>query len=145
MRTVLFSLLFLTLSLPVVAQHWAADYGSAQRTAADEGKSVVLVFSGSDWCAPCIKLDREIWQDPSFQAAAQEDFVFYRADFPGKKENRLSEELTEANEKLAERYNQRGAFPLVVILTPEGEVLGQTGYQKISPTEYLAVLEGFRQ
>ena len=145
MRTVLFSLLFLTLSLPVAAQHWATDYGSAQRTAAAEGKSVVLVFSGSDWCAPCIKLDREIWQDPSFQDAAQEDFVFYRADFPRKKENRLSEELTEANGKLAERYNQRGAFPLVVILTPEGEVLGQTGYQKTSPTEYLAILEGFRQ
>ena len=143
MRTVFLSLLLLILCLPAAAQQWTTDYETARQTAADEGKSVVLVFSGSDWCAPCIKLDREIWQDPTFQAAAEADFVFYRADFPRKKENRLSEDLTEANGKLAERYNVRGAFPLVVVLTPEGDVLGQTGYQKVSPNEYLALLEGF--
>ena len=145
MRTVTISFLLVMLSLPAAAQQWVTDYTTAQQTAAAEGKSVVLVFSGSDWCAPCIKLDREIWQDPGFQSAAGDDFVFYRADFPRKKEHRLSEDLTEANAALAERYNTRGAFPLVVVLTPEGDVLGQTGYQKVSPDEYLAVLEGFVQ
>ncbi|PPK86206.1 thioredoxin-related protein [Neolewinella xylanilytica] len=125
------------------AQQWVSDYDAALQTAAEEDKAVVLVFSGSDWCAPCIKLDRDIWQDASFQERAAKAFVFYRADFPRKKENQLSEALAEKNAQLAERYNQRGAFPLVVVLNPEGEVLGQTGYKKLSPTEYLEILESF--
>ncbi|WP_116105280.1 thioredoxin family protein [Lewinella sp. IMCC34191] len=134
---------FLLLSFAASAQQWATDYDDALQTAAEENKEVVLVFSGSDWCAPCIKLDRDIWQDASFQEKAAEEFVFYRADFPRKKENQLSDELTEKNAQLAERYNQRGAFPLVVVLDPKGEVLGQTGYKKLSPTEYLEILESF--
>ena len=125
------------------AQQWTADFATAQAQARTEGKHIVLVFSGSDWCAPCIKLDREIWQNPDFQAGAAKDFVFYRADFPRKKENQLDEALTAENAKLAEQYNQRGSFPLVVVLDGEGQVVGQTGYQKVTPTEYLAVLEGF--
>ncbi len=127
------------------AQQWAPEYATAQVIAAREGKHVVVVFSGSDWCAPCIKLDREIWQDANFQQAADADFVFYRADFPRRKENRLDDRLAAANVELAEAYNPRGAFPLVVVLTPEGGVVGQTGYQKLSPEAYLAVLKDFLQ
>ncbi len=144
MKTLLLLLAVSFLPLAASAQDWAPDYASAQQMAQQDGKSIVLVFSGSDWCAPCIKLDRAIWQDAGFQEKAAEDFVFYRADFPRKKENKLSDELTAANAQLAEQYNSRGAFPLVVVLSPEGEVLGQTGYKKITPDEYLAVLEGFR-
>ena len=145
MKTLLLSAAFFLCSTFAFAQQWAPDFASAQETAAKEGKHVVLVFSGSDWCAPCIKLDREIWQSDAFQKGADADFVFYRADFPRKKENKLDPGLTEANNKLAEAYNQRGAFPLVVVLTPDGKVVGQTGYQKITPDEYLAVLEDFVQ
>ena len=137
------SLLACFLCLTATAQQWAPDYVSAQAIAKEENKNIVLVFSGSDWCAPCIKLDREIWQNADFQSAAAEDFVFYRADFPRKKDNQLSEELATANAALAERYNPAGSFPLVVVLTPAGEVMGQTGYQKVSPADYLATLESF--
>ncbi|WP_116124674.1 thioredoxin family protein [Lewinella sp. IMCC34183] len=145
MKTLILSLTFLLVSLTATAQEWAPDFATAEAEAAAADKAVVLVFSGSDWCAPCIKLDREIWQDASFQEQAAADFVFYRADFPRKKENQLPAELSASNGKLAEQYNRRGAFPLVVVLTPEGEVLGETGYQKVSPDEYLAVLTGFRK
>ncbi len=142
MKTIIFLLPFL-FSISVAAQQWTADFDTALETAAQQDKQVVLVFSGSDWCAPCIKLERDIWEDPGFQKEASEDFVFYRADFPRKKENQLDEKLAAVNAQLAERYNQRGAFPLVVVLSPEGEVLGQTGYKKVSPFEYLAVLKAF--
>ena len=138
----LLSLCFLLASIGLAAQQWTSSYAGAQSLAQQDGKRIVLVFSGSDWCAPCIKLDREIWQNADFQQESGKEFVFYRADFPRKKENQLSAELAATNAQLAEQYNQRGSFPLVVVLDAEGKVLGQTGYQKITPDEYLAVLEG---
>ena len=100
MKTLIVCLTLLFASLTGRAQEWAPDFAAARATAAETHKPIVLVFSGSDWCAPCIKLDREIWQDQTFQEESAEEFVFYRADFPRKKENKLSAELTEANAQL---------------------------------------------
>jgi thioredoxin-related protein len=143
MKSMFLALAATLLSLTLSAQNWSENYADAQALAKEEGKNIVLVFSGSDWCGPCIRLEREIWTAEGFSEMAAEDFVFYKADFPRRKVNKLSEELSAQNSELAEKYNLRGAFPLVVILTPEGEVLGKTGYKKLTPPEYLAVLKGF--
>ena len=99
-----------------------------------------MVFSGSDWCAPCIKLDRTIFQSDVFKAEAEKKWVLLKADFPKKKGNALSETQTESNKKLAEKYNKEGNFPLVVLLDATGKVLGITGYKNVSPTEYVQLL-----
>ena len=66
-----------------------------------------------------------------------------KADFPRRKANKLSEEQTALNEKLAETYDQEGFFPLVVVLNKNGKVLGKMGYEKISPTDYFHKLMSF--
>ena len=48
-----------------------------------------MVFSGSDWCAPCIKLDKAVWQSEEFKKEAETNWVIYKADFPKKKANQL--------------------------------------------------------
>jgi thioredoxin-related protein len=102
----------------------------------EDDKLIVLVFQGSDWCSPCIKLDREIWNNNEFKKIANENFVMLLADFPRKKSNALSQIQKEKNYLLAEKYNPNGFFPFVVIFNSYGEVIGQTGYEKISPQEY---------
>lgn len=131
------------MTLSLSAQLWQPDFASAQATAKEANKNLVIVFSGSDWCGPCIKLARDIWDQEAFFLPAEAAFVFYKADFPRRKANKLSEEVSATNAGLAEQYNQRGSFPLVVIVTPEGEVLGSTGYKKVSPTDYLEILQSF--
>jgi thioredoxin-related protein len=125
------------------AQLWQTNFSTALDTAKQQEKNLVLVFSGSDWCAPCIRLDREVWTDTSFIAAAPEHLVFYKADFPRRKTNRLSEALQESHARLAERYNRKGSFPFVVVLNPEGEILGEMGYRNVPALEYLSTLESF--
>jgi hypothetical protein len=66
------------------------------------------------------------------------------ADFPKKKENQLSEEIQKHNHMLAEKNNQEGYFPLVVVLDIHGKVLGKTGYQNISVEKYIEILESFK-
>lgn len=127
----------------IQAQNWQTDIDQAKVLAAKENRKIVLVFQGSDWCAPCIKLEREIWSTEEFNDYAKDHFIMLQADFPRKKNNQLSVDLQEHNNKLAERYNKNGYFPFVLVLDKEGRVLGETGYKKMSPSEYIKLLESF--
>ena len=129
----------------LLAQDWQTDFTKAKEIASAEDKSIVLVFQGSDWCAPCMKLDREIWSTDDFKEYAANHYVMLQADFPRRKANALSDEQTKANAALAEKYNTRGVFPFVVVLDGEGKVLGQKGYKKTTPDLYIKELNAFIQ
>jgi thioredoxin-related protein len=131
---------FLFISLCTFSQNWKNNIEEAKTEAKISNKNILLVFSGSDWCAPCIKLDRTIFQTEVFKAEAAKKWVLVKADFPKKKGNALSEAQTESNKKLAEKYNKEGNFPLVVLLDASGKVLGITGYKNVSPIEYVQLL-----
>lgn len=143
-RSILFGI-FLMLTGFLHAQNWKTDLEEARAQAQDENKEVLLVFQGSDWCAPCIKLDREIWTSAEFKQYAKEHYVLVKADFPRRAKNQLEPEQQEKNNKLAEKYNPQGYFPLVIILDKEGNVLGKTGYKKLPPKEYIALLNSFKK
>ncbi|WP_163326220.1 thioredoxin family protein [Draconibacterium mangrovi] len=136
-------LLTLILSGISFGQNWQSDFQQSLQTAKTEDKPVILVFSGSDWCAPCMKLENEIWSSDEFKNYSAEHFVLYKADFPRQKKNQPDSGQVKANKELAEKYNQKGFFPLVVVLDKTGKVLGETGYKKLTPDEYIKHLETF--
>ncbi|GAB4413046.1 MAG: hypothetical protein OHK0039_19560 [Bacteroidia bacterium] len=117
---------------------WHTDFDSACREAAQRDRQVLLVFSGSDWCRPCIQLAREVWDHPAFAKA--DAYVCVLADFPQGRRRRPSAAQAAHNEALAARYNPEGEFPLVLILDPQGQVLAQTGYRPGGAAAYLAHL-----
>lgn len=122
------------------AQDWKYNFEEAKTEAQSESKNIVIIFSGSDWCAPCMKLERNIWNSEEFKKESAEKWVLVKANFPRKKANQLSEEQTNHNRALAEKFNKEGSFPLVVILSPEGKVLGKTGFKNVSPAEYIKLM-----
>ncbi len=126
-----------------IAQEWQTDINVAKEIASKESKPIILVFQGSDWCAPCIKLDREIWSTDTFKKYAKEHYVMLKADFPRRKKNKLSEKQTKANALLAEKYNKQGFFPFVVVLDSSGKVLGESSYKKTTPENYIKELNTF--
>jgi len=137
--------LFLLWLVPLmgIAQEWERDFNTAQSKAHQEGKPLILVFSGSDWCAPCIKLDRNIWQSEVFRKHAAQSYVLYKADFPRKKKNQLSPDVLGKNKELAAQFNSRGHFPLVLVLDQDSNILGTTGYKKYGPEKYIQLLDSF--
>ena len=139
---IVFVLMFITLGT-TTAQEWQTDFAKAKQIATTEKKPIILVFQGSDWCAPCIKLNREIWSTDTFKKYADKNYVMLQADFPRKKINSLSEAQTKANAVLAEKYNKQGYFPFVVVLNSEGKVLGESSYKKVSPEKYIEELNSF--
>lgn len=139
-------ILLVTLFLAVTtqAQDWQKDLKTAQALAAENNAKIVLVFQGSDWCAPCIKLERTIWDSKEFQTLAKGKLIMLKADFPRKKKNQLAKAQQEKNAKLAEKYNPNGYFPYVVVLNNKGQILGSVGYKKeLSPKEYVELLTSF--
>lgn len=126
-----------------MAQEWQTDINVSKEIATKESKPIILVFQGSDWCAPCIKLDREIWSTDTFKKYAKENYIMLKADFPRRKKNALSEVQTKANALLAEKYNKQGFFPFVVVLDSNGKVLGESSYKKTTPENYIKELNAF--
>lgn len=127
----------------LIAQEWQPSYAEVRVAAEKQDKPILLVFAGSDWCAPCIKLDKGIWQSEVFRTYAHENYILYKADFPRKKANRLPVAVAEQNSVLAEKYNPKGHFPMVLLLDCNENILGETGYHKRTPEAYVKLLKSF--
>lgn len=143
MKSFLPAIALLMGSLIANAQEWQTDLETAKGLAEEHDRNIVLVFQGSDWCAPCIKLDHEVWTTKEFRAYAKKHFIMLKADFPRKKQNQLDPDQQQKNKLLAEKYNQQGFFPLVLVLDKSGNVLGVTAYKKMTPAEYIQLLTSF--
>ncbi|MDF7809362.1 thioredoxin family protein [Pontiellaceae bacterium B12219] len=121
------------------AEGWMTDFEKAKSVAKEEGKYMLMDFSGSDWCGWCIKLDKEVFQKPAFKKYAADNLVLMLVDFPKDKSNQ-SEEVIKQNEKLSKEFSVRG-FPTVYVLTPDGRVIGNTGYEKGGAEAYVELLK----
>lgn len=129
--------LFLFISFNINSLTWTTDFEKAKTEAAKSGKLIVLNFSGSDWCIPCIRLHKEFFQTEVFKEYANIHLILVNADFPRLKKNQLSKEQTKKNEMLAEKYNTHGVFPLTLLLDADGKVLKQwEGFPKESTDEF---------
>lgn len=102
--------------------NWFTSLETAKKEAKANNKNILLVFSGSDWCSNCRRLDKSVFQQQEFKNFATKNLVLLSADFPMKKKNRLSKEQTEHNESLAKKYNKKGVFPTVLLLDHTGFV-----------------------
>lgn len=116
---------------------WLVDMEQAKIDAAKDQKSILVVFSGSDWCVACIKLHKLVLTKTEFLEKAKKEFVLVNVDFPSKKQNALSTEQLKKNNALAEQYNPDGLFPLVMIIDQNGKVVKIVEkYHGESPAEY---------
>ena len=135
-KNIALTCLFLVSGFIAIAQDWHTNMDEAKQIASTNNERIILVFQGSDWCGPCIKLDALVFKTKEFQSLVKDKFVMVKVDFPRKKANKLSPELEAHNSKLAETYNNQGFFPLVVVLDKNGKVLGKLGYENLTPSEY---------
>ncbi len=120
---------------------WYTDFEEAIKDADANGKNVMLYFSGSDWCKPCIQLNKNILETEIFSDYAVRKLVPIKLDFPKMKKNRLSKKVSSHNESIAEKYNPNGVFPLLVFLDKNEEIIGFTGYSDVSPGIFVSIIE----
>ncbi|SEW14978.1 Thioredoxin-like [Chryseobacterium wanjuense] len=121
MKTILSAILMVVFSIGIQAQ---SRLENAKKQAAENNELILLNFSGSDWCIPCIKLHKNIIETEDFKKLETENVIVYiNADFPRNKKNQLSPDLKKENASLADQYNPKGLFPYTLLLSPEGKIL----------------------
>ena len=99
----------------------------------------LIVFSGSDWCKNCILFKKNVLDTPEFKSFAKENLELITADFPQK--NQLSKEQAAQNEALAEKYNPKGEFPKLVLITGNNSEYKEIPYTNQSPQEFIAAMK----
>ena len=117
---------------------WETDFTLARTKARQERKYILLNFSGSDWCGPCIRMKHELFDAPAFIAFADTSLILVNADFPRQKKNHLPRALQEQNDQLAEKYNPTGSFPYTVLLDENGKTIKTwDGFPKEGPEAFI--------
>ena len=128
--------------LHAASAEWQTDYARALATARAQKKRVLLDFTGSDWCGPCIELNKRVFSSKEFRAYAEKNLVFVEVDYPrGKKQ---SAALVKQNEKLAKQYGmEEKGYPTLVLLDPSGRAIREfTGYRGQTTAQFIAWIEG---
>lgn len=111
----------LTILMLAASLNWGLNMEKALEKAKEEDKLVFLYFSGSDWCGPCIMLEKNVLETDIFREFADKELVLVRADFPRKKKNQLKIEQQRYNLDLAAQYNAYGRFPYMLLLNKDGK------------------------
>lgn len=112
---------------------------SVEMTRAAESKNRFIVFSGSDWCKGCIQFRKKVLSDPSFESFAKENLEIVVADFPQR--TKLSKDIVAQNEALAEKYNPKGVFPNLVLVSSDGSHFEIVKYNNQTPQEFVSELK----
>ena len=135
-------LAFLCFSSVAVAADWQTDYAKALQAGKTQNKRVLLDFTGSDWCGPCIQLKKQVFSRPDFAAYAEKNLVLVEVDYPQRKKQPA--ELVKQNERLAKQYGiEEKGYPTVVLLDPNGKTLRElNGYSGESVADLIAWIEG---
>lgn len=123
---------------------WQTDYEQALAMAKAARKFVLLDFTGSDWCAPCIQMKKIVFSKPAFLNYAKQNLVLVEVDYPRAKP--LSEAVRKQNERLLHQYKiEESGYPTVILLNPDGRPVGQLeGYSGERPADIIAWVEKLR-
>lgn len=123
MRSLLLCLMLAIGSFREPAPSWSGNLSAALQKAKSEQRYILLYFSGSDWCIPCIRMHKEVFDNEAFRDLASRRLVLVNADFPRLKKNMPPAEQQRRNDEMAEKYNGKGVFPLTVLLDAEGRAV----------------------
>ena len=142
MKKLILSLLLLATVTARAEVTWLTDLDAAKAKGVKENKPVLVDFTGSDWCPPCIQLHKVVFESAEFAAVASK-YVLVELDYPRKTPQ--APELKAKNAELSKKFGISG-FPTVLLIDAKsGEVFGKTvGFGGQTAKEYLDKLASFK-
>ncbi|MDP7048485.1 MAG: thioredoxin family protein [Verrucomicrobiota bacterium] len=130
----------LSLTSAQAADGWLVDFEKAKVQAAKEGKSLLMEFTGSDWCPPCKALAKNVLTQDVFKTEMPKDFVLLKLDSPRDKSKQTPEEI-EQYKTLSAKYGIQGV-PTIFLADAKGRPYYQTvGYSGDPADKYVANLK----
>lgn len=123
----------------VAGEAWLTDYDAAMAAARDQGKPVLTIFTGSDWCPHCRTLEEKVLHTETFRQWADDRLVLLMIDLP---QQGISAEERAIRSRVCVKYGVR-TFPSAVLIGPDGgRITAQTGYLGQAADAWVAALDG---
>lgn len=129
-----------TITAQTTSPNYFTNSDEAKAFASTHATKILMVFGGSDWCRPCIKLKKEVLDNKDFKDYTVDKLAVLYLDFPSKKKNKLSSEETKHNESLAKIYNKSGVFPKILLMDNEMNKLKEISYKGQSVADFISSL-----
>jgi len=106
----------------VIELHWEKSFKKALKKSKKEDKPVLVYFTGSDWCGPCIVLDRKLFHTQKFKSFADDHLILYKVDVT-RNIDLVDAKTRKENNKIRRKYRQK-KFPTIIMVNYKGKVLG---------------------
>jgi thioredoxin-related protein len=137
MKKILLSVLLVVGSFVLQAQElkWETDINKAISVSNKSKKPMLLLFTGSDWCGYCIRLQKEVLKTPEFKTWATKNVVLVELDFP--RGIQQSEALQNQNNALQHIFGVQG-FPTLYFATVKLDKKKAPRYTGIGSIGYIA-------
>lgn len=118
---------------------WLTSYEEAMEAAQEQGKPVLTIFTGSDWCPHCRTLEEKVLHTETFRDWSDGRLVLLMIDLP---QQGISAEERAIRSRVCIKYGVR-TFPSAVLIGPDGSrITAQTGYLGQSAEAWVASLDG---
>lgn len=111
---------------------WVAKMDKAKKEAEETGLPILLLFTGTDWCPYCVKLEDAVFAKKDFKEFADKNLVLLKLDFPGGGGG------SKEDKALAKEYGVTG-YPKYFLIDAAGKQMGSGGYNDgINPEKFAA-------
>lgn len=94
---------------------WLTNIEDGVKKAKEEGKLVMVEFTGSDWCPPCKMMNKAVFSKKEFLEGAQKNYVLVKLDAPNS-----DPKLAKSTKEVMAKYNVR-AFPSILLFDAKGK------------------------
>ena len=121
-------------ALAAVPKGWTDDFDAARKLAEKDAKPMLVLFTGSDWCIWCQRLEEQVLSQHAFSTVIPKEMVAVFLDFPN--DGSVKPQRRMRNEELARKYGVRG-FPTVLLMDAEGKPFARTGFRPGGPEAYV--------
>ncbi len=118
MKTIKTTLLTALLSMTYAfagSAAWVTDLNEGLVQAKKEGKPLLVKFTGSDWCPPCIQINKSVFSKTEFTSEASKDYVLVIVDQPSS-----DKALATKNAPYFQQHKVSGV-PLVILMDSNGK------------------------
>jgi hypothetical protein len=120
---------------------WETDVGAALVEAKARGRHLLVLFTGSDWCPWCQKMDAEVYSQPAFAAYSHDKFVLLKLDYP--RHTPQPDVIRLQNEEMQRRCRV-GGFPCAIIMDGDSNVLTRIeGYRQGGPDAFVQMMRSY--
>ena len=111
------------------ARGWTTNLESALALAKQNKKFVMAQFTGSDWCPPCIMMQKAVFSMSSFTRLVPKKFILVKIDVP-----RSNEAMSLKNSKVMKNYNVTGV-PTILLFGDDGKEFSRFGASQYPTVE----------